>query len=57
MTGYTERLITKGDGSMRVLEKPFESNELLRLVRHALETAPIGAAVAEPSAAPSPSQE
>ena len=44
MTGYTERLITKGDGSMQVLEKPFESNELLRLVRHALETAPIGAA-------------
>ncbi len=56
MTGYTERLIAKGDGSMQVLEKPFESNELLQMVRHALETAPVGAAVADSSAAPPPGQ-
>ena len=42
MTGYTEKLITTGDGSTDVLEKPFESNQLLRLVRRALETAPSG---------------
>ena len=42
MTGYTERLVTTGNGSTDVLEKPFESNELLRLVRRALETPPSG---------------
>lgn len=52
MTGYTEKLITKGDSSTRVLEKPFESNQLLRSVRRVLKTAPVGAAAAESSAAP-----
>ena len=53
MTGYTERLITTGDGSADVLEKPFESNELLRLVRRALETTPSGSD-AKPEAPPQP---
>ena len=53
MTGYTERLITTGDGSADVLEKPFESNELLRLVRRALETTPSGSD-ARPEAPPQP---
>ena len=52
MTGYTEKLITTGEGGTHVLEKPFESNELLRLVRRALETAPVGVADAETSATP-----
>ena len=49
MTGYTEKLSPTGDGSADVLEKPFESNELLRLVRRALETTPSGSR-AEPEA-------
>ena len=42
MTGYTERLVMNKDGNSDVLEKPFEANKLLRLVRRALETAPSG---------------
>ena len=53
MTGYTEKLITTGNGSGGVLEKPFESNELLRLVRRALETPPFGSD-AKPEAPPQP---
>jgi two-component system cell cycle sensor histidine kinase/response regulator CckA len=54
MTGYTEKLITTGVGNTLVLEKPFESKELLQMVRHALETAPVGATVADSSAEPPP---
>ena len=53
MTGYTEKLIATGDDSSDVLEKPFESNELLRLVRRALETTPSGSD-AKPEAPPRP---
>ena len=42
MTGYTEKLITTGDGSTHVLEKPFESSQLLRQVRQALKSGPTG---------------
>ncbi len=49
MTGSTEKLITTGDGSTDVLEKPFESNQLLRLVRRALETAPFGSESVDPA--------
>ena len=51
MTGYTEKLIATGDDSSDVPEKPFESNELLRLFRRALETTPSGSD-AKPEAAP-----
>ena len=54
MTGYTEKLFTSGDRSTDVLEKPFEPNELLRLVRRALETTPSGSN-AKAEALPPPS--
>ena len=53
MTGYTERMLMTGNGSGDVLEKPFESNELLRLVRLALEATPSGSD-AKPEAPPPP---
>ncbi|MEE8550109.1 MAG: response regulator, partial [Gemmatimonadota bacterium] len=53
MTGYTEKLTTTGNGSGDVLEKPFESTELLRLVRLALEATPSGSD-AKPEVPPPP---